>query len=384
MKVFVHLAHGTDAATWRARLADGRVLGVNEDSPYGYALARDAGCTVEFSRDAPESRPLRVLRLGLRRLLGFDAIHVARNRRAIAAADVVWTHTECQTLAVLLLLKMHRRGAARPRLIGQSIWLFDAWPGLSRPRRALYRWLLGNADVLTVHSPMNLAIVRAALPTVRSELVRFGIGSAAPLPARIPRTVGAPIQLLSVGNDRDRDWPTLIAAVARDARFALTIVSTTIPRALLAAAPRTRVVHPEDNAALYALYAQADLAVVPLKPNRHASGATAVQEAVLLGVPVVCSGTGGLDAYFDAREVRYVDAGDPADLGRALAEFAERPQALAEFAANARRRFASDHGAARFVARHVELSRELLGPPRSDRRRSAEDGPGSSVTKRKL
>ncbi len=40
--------------------------------------------------------------------------------------------------------------------------------------------------------------------------------------------------------------------------------------------------------------------VVPLKPNKHASGITVMEEAALHGLPMVVTDTGGLKAYFDA------------------------------------------------------------------------------------
>ena len=132
-----------------------------------------------------------------------------------------------------------------------------------------------------------------------------------------------------MGNDRDRDWATLIAAVAGDPRFALTIVSEHLPASMLAAHANVRRVRPANNDELYALYAQADIAVVPLQVNRHASGITAIQEAMLLGLPVAATRAGGLEAYFDDRELRYVPVGDAAQLKATLVEMAADPEALA-------------------------------------------------------
>jgi glycosyltransferase involved in cell wall biosynthesis len=358
IKVFVQLAHGTDARHWQARLADGRVLGINERSPYGYHLAEQWGCDLRFSQDAPESRPMRLWRRALRKLLGFDAIHAARNAQRMRECDVVWTHTECQTLSVLLLRKWHGGG---PRVIGQSIWLFDDWPRLLRPLRSLYRWLLADADVLTVHSPLNLDVARRALPQVRSELVRFGIGSGSPLPHRIAHAPSHPCRLIAVGNDRDRDWATLMAAVGGDPRFALTIVSERLPAQLPLAHANVSHAHPANNDELFALYAQADVAVVPLKANLHASGCTAIQEATLLGLPVACTRTGGLEAYFDGGEVRYVPVADAPALKATLVDMAGDPEALAHQVVAARAKLDAELGAANFVRRHVALSREVLG-----------------------
>lgn len=364
IKVFVQLAHGTDAHDWQQRLADGRVIGVNESSPYGYRLAEQWGCEVRFSRSKDESAAMRFVRRSLRRLFGFDALHAARNWRAMRECDVVWTHTECQTLSVLLMRRW-QRAAHSPRVIGQSIWLFDDWHRLAWPLRLLYRWLLKTADILTVHSPLNLEVLRAALPGVRSEFVRFGIGCATPVPRRAPRTPGVPLQLIAVGNDRDRDWRTLVAEIAGDARFALTIVSSSLPADLPTAYANLRIAHPASNAELFALYDAADIAVVLLKPNLHASGCTAIQEATLLGVPVACSRTGGLEAYFDEGQVRYTPVFPAKGLQQQLMEMAADPAGLARQVAQARGRLDAQLGAAHFVRRHVELSRSTLAtrPP---------------------
>ncbi len=358
MKVFVQLAHGTDARHWQARLADGRVLGINEQSPYGYHLAAQWGCDVRFSHDAPESRLKSLLRRALRRLLGFDVIHAARNDRRLRECDVVWTHTECQTLSVLLLRRWHGSG---PRVIGQSVWLFDDWPRLRWPLRALYGRLLRDADVLTVLSPLNLEVARREVPGTRSELLRFGIGSATPLPSRVARAPSHPCRLIAVGNDRDRDWATLIAAVAGDPRFVLTVVSRRAPAEIANAPANVRHVRVADNAELFALHAEADIAVVPLKANLHASGCTVIQEATLLGLPVVCTRAGGLEAYFADGEVRYVPIGDAPLLKATLVELAGDPEALAQQVVAARAKMDAELGTVNYVRRYVELSREVLG-----------------------
>ena len=130
----------------------------------------------------------------------------------------------------------------------------------------------------------------------------------------------------------------------------------------MATAPaNVRHVRVVDNAALFALHAEADIAVVPLKANLHASGCTVIQEATLLGLPVVCTRAGGLEAYFDDGEVRYVPIGDAPLLKATLVELSSDPQALAHQVAAARAKMAAELGTVNFVRRHVELSREVMG-----------------------
>src|SRR6266851_4137896 len=106
LRIFVLLAHSFGARRWQERWARGELAGIQEQLPYGYFHCAGDDCEVRYSEDAPENRLAQFLRMCLRRLLGFDLIHAWRNREGIAAADVVWTHTELEHLAVLLLFRL--------------------------------------------------------------------------------------------------------------------------------------------------------------------------------------------------------------------------------------------------------------------------------------
>ncbi len=139
--------------------AEGRLVGVNDETPYGYGRAEHMGCKVTFSHSRNENRLEAAFRLAVRVALGFDLIHAWRQRKAMARADVVWTHTESQFLAVAAVA---RRLANRPRLLGQAVWLMDRWPSTTPLHRALFRALARDVDVMTFHSPLNLARAREA------------------------------------------------------------------------------------------------------------------------------------------------------------------------------------------------------------------------------
>jgi hypothetical protein len=242
IRVFVHLAHGFGASQWEAKWKRSEIIGINDRLPYGYFWAREDRCLVEYSEDKEEWLVGKLVRLGIRALLGFDFVHAWRNRRGIGRAEVVWTHTESQYLAVLLLFQARRR-TRRPKLIAQSVWLFDRWDRLSRPRRWFYAWLMRQADVLTVHSPDNLQRARELFPMCRSEIVPFGIRTE-PIRSREPRKPHCPIRVLSLGNDRHRDWMTLVDAIKGWEQCELRLVSRQIPRALVRGARNVEVVDP--------------------------------------------------------------------------------------------------------------------------------------------
>ncbi len=224
----------------------------------------------------------------------------------------------------------------------------------------MYRHLLSQANVLTVLSPENLKIARELLPQVRSEFIPFGVNSNA-MAAPVQREAHRPVRLVALGNDVHRDWETLIAAAQPWSGCQLRIGSKTIDRRLTNHAHNIEVIAPGSNREVAELYAWADLAVVPLKPNLHASGLTVLFEAVLHGLPVVCTDTGGLRGYFSEEDVRYVPPRDPIALRRALEELAKDDQMRFAMAKRVQARMLSaDLSSRSFARRHYEISRELV------------------------
>jgi len=359
LRVFAHLAHGFDAERWEASWTRGEIVGVNDRKPYGYYRAAEFGADVAHSRDGTEGLPGKAIRLGLRALLGFDLLHAWRNRAGILSADAVWTHTESQFLAVAALFAL-TRPARRPKLIGQVVWLVDRWHRFLRPQRALFRALIRHVDLLTFLSPENAERARGLFPDRRVEFVRYGISADGMVsrPVHAPRT---PIRVLALGNDVHRDWETLVAALGGHDAFELRIVTRRKIEGLLQGVPNVSVHRAGTNEALLALYDWADLVVVPLRPNLHASGITVVEEATGRGLPVVCTDVGGMRGYFGDDALEYVGVGDAAGLRAAVLGLASRPQRMAEMVEAAQRGMREgDLNSRSYARRHVELTRSLL------------------------
>ncbi len=358
MRVFVHLAHGFGRSSWKSRFDKGEIIGINHDDPYGYQQASAMGCAVQQSEDQPEGRLGRLIRLGVRALFGFDLVHAWRNRRGIFNADVVWTHTESQSLAVSLLMK---RRNAKPKLIAQTVWLMDAWDTYARLRRRFYLSLLRGADLLTFLSPPAMRKAQHLLPAKPTAFLLYGIRTDQSLEV-LDRPVHTPARLLMLGNDRHRDWPTFIAAVKNDGGY----TAKAITRAPLAESLRavSNIVQevPTSNDELFALFRWADIVVICLTENLHASGITVVEEAVLCGLPVICTHVGGIESYFTDDEITYVPVGDPEAVRQAIQLLAADPAFREGKVRRALARMKTgDINSRSYVARHVELSHELLG-----------------------
>jgi len=295
---------------------------------------------------------------GLRRLLGFDFVHAWRNREGLWRSDVVWTHTEREYLAALTLwlCKPWRR---RPKLIAQTIWLFDRWPTLSALRRAIYLRLMRRADLLTTLSPENLRVARRLFPDKRCELVRFGVEASALRPvSRLE--FHDPIRIVSLGTDFHRDWDTLVEALGGWKPVSVRIAGLPKPNRRIWP-DNLAIVRPKTAKAIYDLYKWADLVVIPLKPNLHASGITVLFEAVASGVPAICTDSGGLRAYFSDQEVGYVAPGNPSALRAKILEFAADSSNCHQLAVRAQHRILTENLTARaYAMRHRELSQTLL------------------------
>lgn len=355
LPVYVHLSHGQAASGWKGP----------DRVPYGYHHAEALGCKLTYSQDHRESALTRQVRRALRRSFGADAIHAYRNRRNILNSSVVWTHTEHESLGVLAVLRfMPKR--LRPRVIAQSVHLFDIWPTLPGWKKFIYRILLADADALTVHSNENLRVCRALFPSKECRLVKFGISSD-DFPMKAPQFNPDPrnIKIASLGNDMHRDWKTLVDAFGNCDTVAVRVAIPSIKRAalghLFAGCNNITLVSPNGLPDTLELYSWADVILVPLVENLHVSGITVILEAVTQGKPVIAAKTGGLHDYFPEGDIFYYQCGHAESLRETLWACIANVDATRKATAKAQTRIVqSELTSQGFAKRHVELSRELL------------------------
>lgn len=351
IKVNVHLFYGADPRKYRK--------GESAGCLYGYHFAESERYHLTYSRDAEEGKLRQIFRRALKAAAGFDFLHAWHNRRDILQAEVIWTHTEFEFLAVSLLC--HFTGAKRrPLILGQSVWLFDRWPRYSGLRKALYRMLIPRVDMLTTLSPINQKLCSDYLGR-HAQLAFYGISTqdfpVQNLAAWQPHT---PLRIAAIGNDRDRDWDTLVAAFDGDPRFSVKLAT----RRKVKSSPRSDNVSigpVHGMGAQRELYAWADVIVVPLHENKHASGITVIFEGVASGKPVVSTQVGGLEAYFSPNEITYVPPSDASALREAVSDLAKDPDATLQKTLRATQRLVqSDYTTENFARQHVILTEQLL------------------------
>jgi glycosyltransferase involved in cell wall biosynthesis len=357
INAFVLLGHGFGASNWAARYAKRMIPGINEALPYGYYLAADDIWRVRYSEDAAETDGVKLVRRALRNALGFDLIHVIRNRRQLYEADVVWTFTEFEHLAALALLRSRASGR-RPLVLANCVWLFDRWAQLSRARRTMVGELLGGADIVTCLCETQMETAKAMLPQIRGRTTLFGIRFSE-IASRKTRAVCGPIRILAIGNDMHRDWRTLVRAVRDCENVELKIASHS--KAAPEPSPNISVTRATSEREVLDLYDWADLVAIILKPNLHASGITAALEAVVRSVPVIATDTPGLRDYFNDGELHYVPVGGHDALREAvqtLGHDANRRYGMT--AASLQRSLASDYTSKGFALRCKSASNVLI------------------------
>jgi glycosyltransferase involved in cell wall biosynthesis len=365
-KVHVHLFYGADPRFYRP--------GDNIGCLYGYHHAESDAFKLTYSQDAREGKPVRLLRRALKAALGFDFIHTWRNRAEMLRSDVIWTHTEQEWLsaALMLLLSGRKAGAdASPLLLAQSVWLLDKWPSYGILRSWLYRKLMARADQLTTLASQNAELCQRYFARDAKPLL-YGLNTR-DFPVSTPAawTPHTPIRIAAIGNDRDRDWETLIKAFGNDARYTVKLATRRrIPASLRA--PNVEIALFSGIKKQHELYDWADVIVVPLRPNSHASGITVMLEAAAVGKPMVVTNVGALQDYFPASEASYIPPFNPQALREAVDQLAAAPlDALRQAQAAAAGLLSRDLTTQHYALQHVRITQEMLRARAAARTRSA-------------
>jgi glycosyltransferase involved in cell wall biosynthesis len=353
-RVFIHLDNGRSPSTWSKAYVNRRVL---EEWPYGYQFAGDY-VDLTYSKDTHEPKLGNLLRRALCRVVGFDLIHALRNLDGFRNAEVIWTHTEHEHLAIAILRKVGL--VPRVPIVGQTIWLWDSWRSFGPLRRLVYRWLLAEIDLHTTHSPLNAEYASRQLGQP-ALVVPFGIQPTFTVSPRPSSRPNSGISVVAPGNDRHRDWALLAEVARRNPDIHVRVLSSRYrARRLVSRSVRNfEVARVTDTADLISEYGQSDVVAVPLRANAHASGLTVAFEALQAGRPLVISRTGGVDDYIHDH-AWYARVGDVESFAQAIRTAA--PAAVDGDAMSRRRSHIEARGltARDYGLRHVVLTDRVL------------------------
>jgi glycosyltransferase involved in cell wall biosynthesis len=269
---------------WRVAHERGTVPGV---TPYGLHRLQDFGLDVHlesvYSTGRDPRKWISAMVATLSQSSRSGLVNPARH------AAIAWDERGVAGLYTRYPRSHHFLGAG-------VIWATDQFQRRTNlVRLMVLRRVLREFDFIWCLSRAQLPVLETWLGVQPSKLhfVPFGIDTdffpARPWPDRP--------MLLSLGNDRDRDIPTLFRAfeqiLAR--RPGIDIVVQT--RSNLPPPDGVRIYHYLDAGLLRFLYSKATLLVIATRPNLHLSGMTTILEAMATGRPVVISRTPGIEDY---------------------------------------------------------------------------------------
>jgi glycosyltransferase involved in cell wall biosynthesis len=303
VKAWIEYSHGRDAAAWTVQHARGEVP---DALPYGLDRLAESGIIpVVRARMAPG--PLRTVAAVARRG-GYQWVEaVAEAPPEGTDVCICWDERSGAPRAA-------RDGTRLPVASG-AIWITD------HPRHPLHRAAaraLARCRLVWVHARPQLDLLSdLGVPRRSLEFLHFGVD--ADFFRRPDAAQRQPGLVLSAGNDRDRDWPTLLEAFSRVRRRLPEARLEIATLAALPAVPGITVHRSLSHTQLREAYARAWCVAVPTRMNRHLSGLTNTLEAQAMGVPVVMSATPGTRDYVhEADNGLLFPPGDADALARAL------------------------------------------------------------------
>jgi glycosyltransferase involved in cell wall biosynthesis len=376
VKVLVELSPTVDVANW-ARMHDAGL--VPDRVPYGLDRLVDEGLSV-LVRQPPRSRAVNLAgRLGARLTAGARWPESVLGRPRPSSADVRLCWDERSGIPASIA---RTRRYSRVPVVSGIIWVSEQDAELSWFARRTVRAALRRADAVFVLSSGQIPVLREhwGVDGSHVHVVHFGVDTDFwdPCLADVKACVSSQYAtVLSVGNDRHRDHDLLVSAMRtvhdgnRAARLDLvTRLPVKVPAEI--GTRRPSVSHP----LLRDLYRSAHVVAICTRVNNHASGITAILEAMAMGKAVVATRSPGLDEYVTHGETGLlVPSGDRDSLAATLVRTLGDDALRARLGAAARQRVLSRFSTQAMGARLAELLRSVVpGGPQSSESSAGEQG----------
>lgn len=330
-----------DLDQWQSRYAVGDApaplpYGVNALAAQGFRLrgtSQASGRVGTKLRQVAEHRSGMVLERGL------------RATPAVAGSDLVIALLENQAMLPGLLKGAKVPPFASTPLVIWSCWLADDIRSASTERRAWLRRRIASADLITHLSRHETEIFTdLGIPQERLFPVTYGVSHEFYTPD--PETT-RDLDLLAVGQDRGRDYATLIDAV-RGTDLTLDIVCRAENLAGIDLPANVRVHGTVPLRTYRQLLRRARVVAVPTRDLAYPTGSSVALEAASTGCAVVVTGTRAMRDYFvDDVNARLVAEGDVDGWRATLTELrqdsAQRDRLGQAARSNVTGRFNADH-----------------------------------------
>ncbi len=339
---------------------------IDDHLPYGFEGLEDHGLRVTYQDFPRSARWERVAQIAYGRF-GFDLVHPLLQLRALRRADVIFCPLEAEGMAAAFLRSVGVRGL--PPVVTGTVWMGDnlASGGLRPgPRRAGLR-ALRSADRIVCWAASQPASLtrRFGVRPDRLAYVPFSINLRFWNPNRVMPDLPPPLpprDVFSAGNDRDRDYRTLLEAFrGLPDEIRVHVAAGALPSDVARPANVVPLGHVGSPDKMRACYHHCAFVVIPTAANEHASGCTVACEAAAFGKAVIACDTGGMEDYVIPGETGLlVPPGDPSALGDAVRHLKSDPALCERLGRAAQSRAQERFGRASFNRRYAEIIHALL------------------------
>ncbi len=328
-------------SAWRERFARGEVPSA---MPYGVDVLTERGHRV-VGPPAPTTSPRAAkARDVVEHRTGMPVERTLRSLGAVRRADLVLALLEREGMLAGLGRGLRVPPFASTPLVVWSCWLADDVRTADRTTRARLARRMRGADLVTHMSRHETEIlVDLGIPEDRLFPVTFGVSHRFYQPGTAPRD----IPLLAVGQDRGRDYATLVEAV-RGTDLTLDLVCKPENLAGLDLPDNVRVHGTVPLPRYRELLRRAQVVAVPTRDLAYPTGQSVALEAASSGCAVAVTGTRAMRDYVEDDVTGVlVDEGDVEGWRSTLTALREDVGRRERLGAAARRsveeRFNADH-----------------------------------------
>jgi glycosyltransferase involved in cell wall biosynthesis len=332
---------------------------------YGYLELLGAGCNVQLLQDAEVGFDRDMSKVkGLINTLfylfcgipGWGLIKLWRHHHRFNLADLVFVSTNTLGLGLGVL---HRLGFLRTRIMFIAMGLVE--PSTPTRWRRVYRWALRDVHVLSL-AQCDAEMLSAVLGRP-IDYLPFGVDR----DFWQASTWVDGDYVLSIGNDRHRDYDTLLRAWRPE--FPLLRIVTRLP--VRTCAPNVEVIYGDwhqqslSDTEVRKLIQQASFIVLPIKNTVQPSGQSAALQAMACGKTVLLTDFPGLwnrDLMRDGATCVFAGApGDIESLTAAVTVLCSEPERRVEIGTAARKMVESELNSQRMAERLRVYMEKAIG-----------------------
>lgn len=334
---------------------------VNDTFPYGYDRFDDARFEIKYVKINSKEKKFLLNNTFLEKLY----LYLIKLPIELIKNDIIWTHYDKDGLYIAALRSIPILNRFLAKQLSCFVWLIDESKNFNKIKIYVISKLLKQIDKVIFHAKTEKNLFKEIYGINCKKLnhIKFGINIENYSNKKkniIPPKMKSEEKnyILSVGNDRHRDYDTLIS-LSNDMKQDKFIIAT---KHILEGYKDNLKTLSVNLKEIRYLYNNCMCVVVPLRYNEHVSGCTTALEAAAMKKPVIISDVPGIDDYvIDGITGIIVPVGDKIALKNAIEKLKNNPDLVLDMGENAYNYVIDKFDTKIWANKHIDISKEILG-----------------------